>query len=263
MDIGTIGGILFAIACILGGQALEGGHAGSLVQATAAIIVLGGTMGAVAVSFPVSDLKRGMVLAKMAFQQKKSDIGDLIKQVVELAGIARREGVLALEQRMAEIKDPFLKRAVGFLVDGVDAAVARDALETEIGAEYDENVVGAKVFESAGGYSPTVGIIGAVLGLIHVMENLSDPSKLGGGIATAFVATVYGVGVANLIFLPLANKIKRKLHVEKERKTLIAEGVLSIQAGLNPRVLEEKLAAYAGGHAPAKSADAGGAAEKA
>ena len=263
MDIGTIGGIVFAIACILGGQALEGGHAGSLVQATAAIIVLGGTMGAVAVSFPVSDLKRGMVLAKMAFKQKKSDIGDLIKQVVELAGIARREGVLALEQRMAEIKDPFLKRAVGFLVDGVDAAVARDALETEIGAEYDENVVGAKVFEAAGGYSPTVGIIGAVLGLIHVMENLSDPSKLGGGIATAFVATVYGVAVANLIFLPMANKIKRKLHVEKERKTLIAEGVLSIQAGLNPRVLEEKLAAYAGGHAPPKSADAGGAAEKA
>ena len=261
MDIGTIGGILFAIACILGGQALEGGHAGSLVQATAAIIVLGGTIGAVMVSFPMPDFLRGLKMGKMAFQQKKSDIGSLITQVVELAGIARREGVLALEQRMAEIKDPFLKRAVGFLVDGVDAAVARDALETEIHAEWEEGVVGAKVFEAAGGYSPTVGIIGAVLGLIHVMENLSDPSKLGGGIATAFVATVYGVAVANLIFLPMANKLKRKLNVEKERKTLIAEGVLSIQAGLNPRVLEEKLAAYAGGHAPPKAAE-GAAAEK-
>jgi chemotaxis protein MotA len=256
MDIGSIGGIIFALACILGGQALEGGHAGSLMQATAAIIVIGGTMGAVAVSFPMPDLVRGMKMGKMAFTQKKSDLADLIKTVVELAGIARREGVLALEQRMAEIKDPFLKRAVGFLVDGVDAAVARDALETEIATEFEEGVAGAKVWEAGGGYSPTVGIIGAVLGLIHVMENLSDPSKLGGGIATAFVATVYGVGIANLIFLPMAAKLKRKLAIERERKTLIAEGVLSIQAGLNPRVLEEKLAAYAGHHAPPKSADA-------
>src|SRR6185369_12375718 len=121
-------------------------------------------------------------------------------------------------------------------------------LETEMDAEFEENTVGAKVFESAGGFSPTVGILGAVLGLIHVMENLSDPSKLGGGIATAFVATVYGVGAANLLFLPIAAKLKRKLAVEKERKTVIAEGVLSIQAGLNPRVIEEKLKSYAGGH---------------
>src|SRR3569623_251269 len=167
MDITTIGGIVFAIACILGGQAIEGGHAGSLVQATAAIIVIGGTIGACAVAFPMPD---------------------------------------------------FLK--------------------------------GAKMGESAGGFAPTGGILGAVLGLIHVMENLSDPSKLGGGIATAFVATVYGVGAANLFFLPIANKLKRKIGVEKERKTLIAEGVLSIQAGLNPRVLEEKLASYSGHHAP-------------
>jgi len=137
----------------------------------------------------------------------------------------------------------------------VDATVARDALETEIVHEFEEGTVGAKVFESMGGYAPTVGILGAVLGLIHVMENLNDPSKLGGGIATAFVATVYGVGSANLIFLPFANKIKRKLAVEKARRVLIAEGALSIQAGLNPRVLREKLLAYAGLHgapAPAK-----------
>jgi chemotaxis protein MotA len=250
MDITSIGGILFAIACILGGQALEGGHASSLAQATAAIIVIGGTMGACAVAFPMPDFIRGLKMVGMAFKNKKSDAPELIKQIVELASVARREGVLALEQKLTEIKEPFLKRAVGFLVDGVDAAIARDSLETEIHHEFDTGSVGAKVWESAGGFAPTVGILGAVLGLIHVMENLSDPSKLGGGIATAFVATVYGVGAANLFFLPVANKVKRKLVLERDRKTLIAEGVLSIQAGLNPRVLEEKLASYAGIHAP-------------
>jgi chemotaxis protein MotA len=191
----------------------------------------------------------------MALKNKKVDLAGLIAQLIELAGVARRDGVLALEQRLQAIEDPFLKRSVGYLVDGVDAAVARDALETEIQAEFEDNTLAAKVWESAGGFAPTVGILGAVLGLIHVMENLSDPSKLGPGIAVAFVATVYGVGLSNLVFLPVAAKLKRKLHVEKERKTLIAEGVLSIQAGLNPRVLEEKLKAYAGGHvghAPAK-----------
>src|SRR6185369_16162247 len=122
-------------------------------------------------------------------------------------------------------------------------------LETEMDAEFEENTVGAKVFESAGGFSPTVGILGAVLGLIHVMENLSDPSKLGPGIAVAFVATVYGVGLANLFLLPMATKLKRKIGLETERKTLIAEGVLGIQEGLNPRVLEDKLRAYAASHA--------------
>jgi chemotaxis protein MotA len=137
------------------------------------------------------------------------------------------------------------------VVDGVDATVTRDTLEGAIDAEFEESTVGAKVWESAGGFAPTVGILGAVLGLIHVMENLNDPSKLGGGIATAFVATVYGVGSANLLFLPWSTKIKRKLTLEKERKTLIAEGVLSIQEGINPRVLEEKLRAYTGEEAPA------------
>jgi chemotaxis protein MotA len=248
MDLTTIGGIVFAIAAILGGQALEGGHASSLVQGAAAIIVLGGTIGAVAVAYPMADFLRGMKMAGMAFKEKKSDLGPMMQQIIDLAGVARRDGVLALEQRLGELKDPFLKRSVGFIVDGVDAQVARDALETEIQGAYEEGVIGAKVWESAGGFAPTVGILGAVLGLIHVMENLSDPSKLGSGIATAFVATVYGVGASNLLFLPMATKLKRKLVLEKERQVLIAEGVLSIQAGLNPRVLEEKLKAYAGEH---------------
>ncbi len=253
MDITTIGGILFAIACILGGQAIEGGHASSLMQATAAIIVFGGTTGAVAVAYPLPDFIRGMKAAKRAMTNEHHDIGKLIADILELAGVARRDGVLALESRMANVTDPFLKRALQFLVDGVDATVARDALETEIHAEFEEESLTAKVWESFGGFSPTVGILGAVLGLIHVMENLADPSKLGSGIATAFVATVYGVGFANLVALPLATKIKRKLNLEKERKTLIAEGVLSIQEGLNPRVLEEKLRAYAGPHLAPKA----------
>jgi chemotaxis protein MotA len=257
MDKTTLPGIVLAIACILIGQKIEGGHAGSLMQATAFIIVIGGTLGAVMVAFPFSELKKGISMVKQAITDKSSDVPELMKQLLELAGIARRDGVLALESKLAEIKDPFLKRALGFLVDGVEASVARGALEQEIEAEFEENTAAAKVWESAGGFSPTVGILGAVLGLIHVMENLDDPTKLGGGIATAFVATVYGVGAANLIFLPMANKLKRKVALAKERKILVAEGVLSIQEGLNPRVLEEKLKAFAGSHgahAPAKKA---------
>jgi chemotaxis protein MotA len=250
VDIASIGGLLFALGCILGGQALEGGHASSLIQATAAIIVIGGTMGACAVAFPMKEFVGGLKKGAMAFKNKKHDWGGLMDQIIDLAGVARRDGVLALEQKLATITDPFLKRAVGFIVDGVDATVARDALETEIHHHFDEGTIYAKVWESAGGYSPTVGILGAVLGLIHVMENLSDPSKLGGGIATAFVATVYGVALANLLFLPMANKIKRKLTVERDIQTMVAEGILSIQAGLNPRVLEERLRAYAGHNAP-------------
>jgi chemotaxis protein MotA len=254
MDFTTIGGIAIAIVCILGGQALEGGHVSSILQGTAALIVLGGTLGATMVAFPLSDFIHGVKLGKSAITDKKQDWGAITAQLLELANVARRDGVLALESKLGSISDPFLKRALGFLVDGVDAAITRDALETEIDAEYEESAAASKVFESAGGFAPTVGILGAVLGLIHVMENLSDPSKLGGGIATAFVATIYGVGLANLLLLPMAAKIKRKLTIEKERKTLIAEGVLSIQEGMNPRVLEEKLRAYSGGHAAHKPA---------
>jgi chemotaxis protein MotA len=252
MDLTTIGGLVVAIALILLGQALEGGHVGSILQATAALIVFGGTVGATMVAFPTRDFVRGIKMAKLAFGNPKHDLGALTARIVEFASVARRDGVLALEGRLPEIEDPFLRKALQFAVDGVDGEVTRDSLETAIDAEFQENAVAAKVWESMGGYAPTIGILGAVLGLIHVMENLNDPSKLGGGIATAFVATVYGVGSANILFLPMANKLKRKLTLEKERKTIIAEGVLSIQEGLNPRVLEEKLRAFTGEQAPAE-----------
>lgn len=244
MDIATILGLLAGIGFILFGQHLEGGHVGSLLQLPAFFIVFGGTFGAVLVAYPPRDFLRGMKLTRLAFVGKKSDLPDLVRQIVELAGTARRDGLLALESRLPNIEDPFLRKAVQFLVDGVDANVARETLEAEIEAEFAENTVGARVWESAGGIAPTIGILGAVLGLIHVMENLNEPSKLGAGIAVAFVATVYAVGSANLIFIPLSTKIKRRLVVEKERKTVIAEGVLSIHEGLNPRVLEEKLRSF-------------------
>jgi chemotaxis protein MotA len=246
MDLATLLGVVVAFAMILGGQILEGGHPGSLVQPTAAMIVLGGTLGAIMVCFPMKDLIRGFKLAKLAFADQKEDLGAAAKEIVEYAGIARREGVLALESLLPDVTDPFLRKALGYVVDGVDADVARDSLETAIATENAEKVVAAKVWESAGGFCPTIGIIGAVLGLIHVMENLSDPSKLGSGIATAFVATVYGVGAANIFFLPMATKMKRKFALEKERRVMIVEGVMAIQEGLNPRILEEKLRAYTG-----------------
>ncbi|AKU93019.1 flagellar motor protein [Vulgatibacter incomptus] len=247
MDITSILGLVVAIGFILLGQILEGGHPSSIMQLTAAIIVFGGTLGAVMVAFPTRDFMRGVKMLRMAFVETRSDLAALVAQIGELAAVARREGVLALESRVASLEDPFLRKAVQYVVDGVDPSVARESLEAEIDSVYAEQVIGAKVYESAGGFAPTVGILGAVLGLIHVMENLSDPSKLGGGIAVAFVATVYGVGAANILFLPIANKLKRKVSLEKERKLLITEGILGIQEGLNPRVLEEKLRSYAGG----------------
>ncbi|HET7753501.1 MAG TPA: MotA/TolQ/ExbB proton channel family protein, partial [Anaeromyxobacteraceae bacterium] len=195
---------------------------------------------------PMKDFVRGLKLARLAFTDRKEDLAGAAKDLVEYAGIARREGVLALEGLLPKVKDPFTRKALSYVVDGVDADVARDSLETAIALESAEKAVAAKVWESAGGFCPTIGIIGAVLGLIHVMENLSDPSKLGSGIATAFVATVYGVGAANVLFLPMATKMKRRFALEKERRVMIVEGVMAIQEGLNPRILEEKLRAYTG-----------------
>jgi len=260
MDVTTILGIAIAFGLILGGQALEGGHVGSILQLTAALIVFGGTIGATMVAYPRKEFVRGMKLLRLAFTEPRSDLAALTAKLVDFASVARRDGVLALEARLAEIGDPFLRRALQFVVDGVDANVTRSTLEAAIDTDYEENAAGAKVWESAGGFAPTIGILGAVLGLIHVMENLNDPSKLGGGIAVAFVATVYGVGAANILFLPIATKLKRKLGAERDRKTLVTEAVLSIQEGLNPRVLEERLRAFTGFEAaPAP----GGAAQKA
>lgn len=254
MDFTTIVGIVVGIGAILLTNALEGGHTAALIQATSFVIIFGGTAGAVMVAFPLRDLTTALKLSRYAFFDKAGHPEEIVRSLVDLAQVARRDGVLALEARLSSIEDPFLARAVGLLVDGVDAAVARDTLESEIDADFDGKAIAAKVFEAGGGYSPTIGILGAVLGLIHVMNNLNDPSSLGPGIAVAFTATIYGVGLANLVLLPLGGKLRRKFGLERDRKRLIAEGVLAIQEGLNPRVLEDKLRAQAGLAEPRKEA---------
>lgn len=241
MDFATIFGIVIAALAILGGQALEGGHIGSIMQPTAAIIVIGGTIGAVCVQFPGYVLKRAVVDLRKVFKPEPDGAAEAVKTIVQLANKARRDGLVSIEKEVSSITDPFMRRGLELAVDGTDAKVLRNALELELGHHEKEAEGPAKVLEAAGGYAPTVGILGAVLGLIHVMENLSDPSKLGGGIAVAFVATVYGVGLANLFFLPMATKLKLRTHEQVARMEIVIEGVSSLAEGENPRLIERKL----------------------
>lgn len=241
MDLTTLVGLIMGIAAILLGQVLEGGHISSIAQPTAALIVLGGTIGAVVVSFPGHSLKAAMRGIKLAFSPKKQDIGEIIKTLSTMAAKARREGLVSLEKDAEALPDPFLRKGLRLAIDGMSAANIRLAMELEISAQEHDTEQPAKVFEAAGGYAPTVGILGAVLGLIHVMENLSDPSKLGSGIAVAFVATVYGVGLANLIALPMASKLKARAHEHMVTMNVISEGVAALADGDNPRNIEEKL----------------------
>jgi chemotaxis protein MotA len=244
MEITTIMGLFLGIFAVIGGQVLEGGHIGSIMQLTAAIIVFGGTFGATVLSFTLSDLKKGFKYFFSIFKASGENPQDLLKILTNFAGIARKNGILALQSKVADIKNQFLKRATTYAVDGYEPAVIQDILEKDIETMEEEMQTAAKVFEAAGGFAPTVGILGAVLGLIHVMEIMSDPSQIGSGIAVAFVATVYGVGAANLILLPISSKIKRKAKAEVLIKELIIKGVMSIQGGLNPRIVEDKLSAF-------------------
>lgn len=241
MDLTTLVGLVLGISMILIGQVLEGGHISSILQPTAALIVLGGTFGATVLSFPGRSLKLAARGLKRAFRPPKHDVSGIIQTLIDMATKARREGLVSLEKEVEALSNPFLRRALQFAIDGVSAAGIRQALELEMDAHAEEEEKPAKVLESAGGYAPTIGILGAVLGLIHVMENLSDPSKLGAGIAVAFVATVYGVGVANLVLLPLASKIKERAHERAAVMTLIVEGVAALADGDNPRSIGEKL----------------------
>ena len=244
MDIATILGIVIALAAILGGQALEGGHAGSIMQLTAFISVLGGTFGAVCVQNPMPVVIRAMGALSLALSNPHRDVKATITSLLDLANISRKQGLLALEAKLKDIPDPFFRKGVQLIVDGTDPKVVHEILEIEVEHHEEEGIVAAKVWEAAGGYAPTIGILGAVLGLIHVMENLADPSKLGGGIAVAFVATIYGVGAANLFFLPIANKIKLKLKEESASRNMLIMGLVGLAHGENPRLLQEKLESF-------------------
>lgn len=254
MDIATILGIVIALGSIIGGQVLEGGHVGSIMQLTAFIIVIGGTFGAICIQNPLPVVIKAFGALSIAISGPHIDNKGTIKLILELANISRKQGLLALEGKLKTITDPFMKKGVQLIVDGTEPKAVIEILEIEVEHHEEQGVIAAKVWEAAGGYAPTVGIIGAVLGLIHVMENLADPSKLGGGIAVAFVATVYGVGAANLFFLPLANKIKLKLKEEAGSRNLMIMGLAGLAQGENPRLLQEKLEGFLPHHERTKEA---------
>lgn len=247
MDILSIVGLLVAIGSILLGQLLEGGHIASIVQPTAFLIVIGGTTGAAMLQYPLPVFLRSVRMLPWIVRPPQLDVQGAIDFVLRCSDVARRNGLLALEGVIDEVADPFVRRGLQMLVDGSDPTKIRASLEQEIGAIEHRDGQAARVLESAGGYAPTVGILGAVLGLIHVMENLADPSKLGEGIAVAFVATIYGVGSANLFFLPSANKLKALVAERARLQELIIDGLVGIAEGENPRLIAARLQSYFAG----------------
>lgn len=243
MDRASIIGILLGIGAVAGGNMLEGGKVGSLLQPAAAIIVFGGTAGATLLSFPIGDVVRAAAALRSIFFGKPPDAQTLIREIVRCAEQVRRKGFISLEPDLVKIEPAFLRQALALAVDGMNPKTLRETLEHDLYTYEEEQKRVARVVETAGGFAPTIGIIGAVLGLIHVMENLADPARLGSGIAVAFVATVYGVGSANLFLLPAAKKLMIQLRQEVARRELIMEGVLGMLAGLNPHYLEMRLRA--------------------
>lgn len=244
MDPMVIVGILVGVGFIVGGQILEGGHPGTLVQVTAALIVFGGCLGAVLVELPLAKFITAVKGCGAAFKKMPGHTIHYIEKIVECANVVRKQGILALESKLQEIEDPFFKKGLQLLIDGTEPRVMREVLETDLIYHEEYSDLSPKMLESAGGYLPTFGIIGAVLGLIHVMGNLDDPSKIGSGIAVAFVATVYGLMGANLIFLPISKKLKLVNSMHGIDCQLIVEGLMSISAGENPRLIQEKLVGF-------------------
>ena len=244
MDKISVLGLLIGIAAIVGGQILEGGSVGSLSQPTALVIVFGGTMGAVMLQSPYATFVRGMRMVRWVWYPPVIDPQALIRQITVWSQLSRREGLLALENSLNQLKDPFARKGLQLLVDGAEPERLREVLEVEIDAFEQQQRAAARIWEAAGGYSPTIGILGAVLGLIHVMENLSEPSKLGAGIAVAFVATIYGVGLANLVFLPMSNKLKAHIQRLIVHREMLVDGLVGIANGDNPRIIESRLQGY-------------------
>ena len=244
MDKGSIFGAFLAIAGIVAGLLIEGGNMGQVLQPTAALIVFGGTLGAVMLQFPLSTVMAAFASLTHVFSAPLKQNDQLLKQLVAFANKARRNGVVSLDSDLQTIQDPFLKQALMLAVDGTESAELRKIMRVSLDctAENDERL--PAVFESAGGFSPTIGILGAILGLIQVMKNLDNIQEVGKGIAVAFVATIYGVGIANLFFLPFAGKMRIRIHDEHQRREMMLEGVISILEGMNPRMLEVKLAGF-------------------
>lgn len=244
LDFSSIAGVAIALGGILGGLILEGGSINDVAQVTGAIIVLGGTLGAVMVTTPAAVLIGALKQLKLVFFQPRHEPRKIIEEVLVYAARARRNGIVSLEPDIEKIEDPFLRKALSLGVDGTDLQELQEMMNLEIDAEERRGRAEAKVYESAGGYSPTIGIIGAVLGLIQVMKHLDQIELVGHGIAVAFVATVYGVASANILFLPAGAKLKARVEEAGRMKELMLDGVISIVQGLHPKVIERKLEAY-------------------
>ena len=241
MDIVTILGVLAGIAALIGGFLWEGGQLTGLFHLTAAVIVFGGTIAAVVISFPASKLKSIPQALRYTFVRPEDNMEQLIEDIVDMATTSRRHGVLSLERKIQDHPHPFLREGIQMVVDGTDPENIRQIMEIRMDRIELKHGGFAKVFESAGGYAPTMGIIGTVMGLIHVLGNLSDPTELGPSIAVAFIATLYGVASANLIFLPIASKIKSRSADEIQDLELLLQGILSIQNGEHPRIVRKKM----------------------
>lgn len=244
IDFGSLAGVAVAFGGIVGGLLLEGGRLKDIAQFTAAMIVLGGTTGAVLISTPFRTVMGAQRRLVGLLRESATPLNDLIEEVIGYATLARKNGIVSLEDVAMKIDDPFLAKGLNLAVDGTDLQEIRKMMEIDMEMEREHVEREARVFESAGGFAPTIGIIGAVLGLIQVMKNLANIDEVGHGIAVAFVATVYGVGSANVFFLPAANKIKLRMAAEIQRKELIVEAVSGIVEGLNPKLIRLRLEAY-------------------
>jgi len=244
IDFSSLTGIFLAFIAIVIGQVLEGGHVGSLLQAAAFIIVMGGTIGAVLLQSPVKVFISGVRMSIWVVFPPSISSQSVISQVLHWSNISRKDGLLALDSYIQATKDPLARKGLQLLADGSQPEKLREALEVESYALESFQRQSARIWDAAGGYAPTIGILGAVLGLIHVMENLADPEKLGGGIAVAFVATIYGVGLANLVFLPIANKLKSIITEHAVVREMLVDGLVAIADGENPRLIESRLKGY-------------------
>ncbi len=244
MDRLTVIGLIVAVAAIFGGQLLEGGSIQALLNPAAFVIVIGGSFGAVMVQTHLKTFIRAMKILVWIFKPPVQPMKEGILKVTAWSHLARREGLLGLEKSIDHSMDPYILKGLNMLVDGNDPEAIRNALYVELDVTGKDLLSASRVYESLGGYSPTIGIVGAVLGLIHVMGNLANPELLGAGIATAFVATIYGVGFANLFFLPIYHKLRAIISEKSQYMEMILEGIASIAEGENPRVIEVRLEGY-------------------
>lgn len=244
MDFLSIVGVILAFAAIIGGNWLEGGHATGLLNGPAGLIVIGGTLAAIMIQTSFATFRRGFAMIRWVFMPPVVNTKDGVEKVISWSMRARKEGLLGLEAMAEKEAEPFARKALQLLVDGVEPQQIRDILEVDLMTQEERDMTACKIYEAMGGYAPTIGIIGAVMGLIHVMSNLADPSTLGSGIATAFVATIYGVAFANLLLFPVGARLKEIVREQAQYREMLIEGVVSISEGENPRAIELRLKGF-------------------